>query len=69
MWPVGLVPRAVSRLAPPKRKPRPQPFRSRQRLDWDLPALIPVARFGRRWGEAARAQIEDEDAFRSGGRR
>lgn len=49
MWPVGLVLRAGSGLGPPKRKPHPQSFRSRPRLDWGHPAGTLVARFGR-WG-------------------
>lgn len=48
VYSVGLVPRAASGLALPKRKPLPQPFRSHQRLDRDLPAGILVARLGRR---------------------
>uniref|UniRef100_A0A9L0JYY6 SUMO specific peptidase 2 n=2 Tax=Equus asinus TaxID=9793 RepID=A0A9L0JYY6_EQUAS len=53
--PVGLVPQAVSRLAAPIRKPRPQPLRCRQRLDRHCPSGILVARLGR-WGPRLRVR-------------
>lgn len=52
-------------------KTPPTVFASSLAIGPASPARIPVARFGRSGGEggAARAQTEDEDAFRSGGRR